>query len=202
MTVIAAIRTPTSVLMGGDSAECEHGAITIISAPKVFKKGGYLFGFAGVACLGVIVEHQFSPPRKTEGCTWEQFMVTSFVPNLKIALGDDASLMASSQVLIGTKGGGIFTLDGSWKLSQSREGYAAIGSGTKYALGSLHSTGGDPRRRLLKALRSAAYFNAYVRQPFTILELLEAGPPEQCWGGIEELSDRSALFCADPDDHG
>jgi hypothetical protein len=55
---------------------------------------------------------------------------------------------------------------------------------------------------LLRALKAAAHFNAYVRPPFTILELPEAGLVEEVWGSMEELPDRSALFCADPDDHG
>jgi ATP-dependent protease HslVU (ClpYQ) peptidase subunit len=204
MTVIAAIRTPTSILIGGDSAETNRaGSIMLLAEPKVFRKGEYLFGFAGTGCLENIAKNQFSPPCRPTGNSWEQFMDTSFVPGLKAALGDDSYLMSGAQVLIGTRGGGIYTLDGSWRMSQSRERYAAIGSGTSYALGSFHSTGGNPRQRLLKALRAAAHFNAYVRPPFTILELPEEGPlEEQFWDNTENIPDFSTIFAVDPDDRG
>ena len=34
------------------------------------------------------------------------------------------------------------------------------------------------------------------------LRQTEQDAENRLWGGIEELPDREALFCADPDDHG
>jgi len=202
MTVIAAIRTPTSILMGGDSAQNTNGSIALVAAPKVFINGDYLFGVAGSPRLAEIVQHAFIPPCKTEGTTWGQFLVRSFLPKLKTALGPDASLMEKSSILVGTKGVGIFSVNHNWFVAQSQEPYAAIGSGGSFALGSFHSTRGDPHRRLRKALNAAAHLNAYVRPPFTILELPEAGFDEELWAETEELPDRSVLLAVDPDDHG
>ena len=202
MTVIAAIRTPTSILMGGDSAQHTNGSIALVAAPKVFMNGDYVFGLAGSPRLAEIVQYEFRPPSKMVSATWDQFLARSFVPKLKAVLAAELGLIDKSSILVGTKGGGIFEVNGGWFVKQSREQYAAVGSGTKYALGSLHSTRGEPRGRLMKALKAAAHFNAYVRPPFTILELPEAGLVEEFWGSIEELPDREALFSVDPDDHG
>jgi ATP-dependent protease HslVU (ClpYQ) peptidase subunit len=202
MTVIAAIRTPTSILMGGDSARRTDGSIALVAAPKVFRNGDYLFGVSGSPRLAEILKYEFRPPRKTVAASWDEFLARSFVPKLKAALGAELGLVDKSNILVGTKGGGIFEVTGNWFANQSREQYAAIGSGGDWALGSLHSTRGSPRGRLLRALKAAAHFNAYVRPPFTILELPEAGLVEEVWGSTEELPDRSALFSVDPDDHG
>ena len=202
MTVIAAIRTPTSILMGGDSAQHTNGSIALVAAPKVFMNGDCVFGVSGSPRLAEILKYEFSPPCKTVNASWDQFLARSFVPKLKAALGAELGLIDKSGILVGTKGGGIFEVTGNWFVKQSCEQYAAIGSGGDWALGSFHSTRGEPRGRLMKALKAAAHFNAYVCPPFTILELPEAGLVEEFWGSIEELPDREALFSVDPDDHG
>jgi ATP-dependent protease HslVU (ClpYQ) peptidase subunit len=202
MTTIAAIRTPTSILMGGDSAQHTNGSISLVATPKVFFNGDFLFGVAGSPRLAEIVQYEFVPPPKIQGTSWSQFLTRSFVPQFKTVLGAERDLIEKSAVLVGTKGGGIFEINRNWFVVQSQETYAAIGSGGDFALGSFHSTRGDPRRRLLKALKAAAEFNAYVRPPFTILELPEAGLNEELWGAASEIPDRSALFATDPDDRG
>src|ERR1035437_6947795 len=139
MTVIAAIRTSTSILMGGDSARRTDGSIALVAAPKVFMNGDYLFGVAGSPRLAEILKYQFRPPRKIVSATWDQFLARSFAPKLKVALGTEVGLVDKSGILVGTKGGGIFEVTGNWFVNQSREQYAAIGSGGDWALGSLHS---------------------------------------------------------------
>ena len=202
MTVIAAIRTPTSILMGGDSAQSTNGSIALVADPKVFRTGDYVFGVAGSPRLAEILKYEFRPPRKTVAASWDEFLARSFVPKLKAALGAELGLVDKSSILVGTKGGGMFEVSGNWFVNQSREQYAAMGSGGDWALGSFHSTRGEPRGRLMKALKAAAHFYAYVRPPFTILELPEAGLVEEVWGSMEEMPDREALFSVDLDDHG
>jgi hypothetical protein len=51
-------------------------------------------------------------------------------------------------------------------------------------------------------MRAAAHFNAYVRRPFTVLELPEAGLNGAIWDTLEELPDPSAKYGIDPHDHG
>ena len=201
MTIIAAIRTTNSILMGGDSAQNANGFIGIIAGAKVFENSGYLFGVAGSPRLAEILQHEFRPPTKIRSMTWNKFLARSFLPELKIALGADSKLEKSA-VLVGTKGGGIFEVNNGWFVGQTCEEYAAIGSGGDYALGSFHSTSGNPRRRLLKAMRAAAHFNAYVRRPFTVLELPEAKLNGAIWDTVEELSDPSAKYEIDPRDNG
>jgi ATP-dependent protease HslVU (ClpYQ) peptidase subunit len=201
MTIIAAIHTTDSVLMGGDSAQSSNGLISIIQDSKVFLNGDYVFGVAGSPRLAGILRYEFRPPQKIQSMTWKEFLVRSFLPKLKVALGSESALENSS-ILVGTKGGGIFEVNSGWFVEQSRESYAAIGSGASYALGSFHSTSGNPRRRLLKAMHAAAHLNAYVRPPFTVLELPQAGLDEAIWGSIAEFADPEAKYEIDPDDHG
>jgi ATP-dependent protease HslVU (ClpYQ) peptidase subunit len=201
MTIIAAIQAPSSILMGGDSAQHANGSITIVLDPKIFQNGDYLFGVAGSPRIAEIVQYEFHPPVKIQSMTWKEFLVRSFLPKLKTALGPESSLQKSG-LLVATKGGGIFEVSDNWFVEQSRDPYAAIGSGASYALGSFHSTSGNPRRRLLKAMRAAAHLNAYVRPPFSILELPAAGLDEAIWGSIAELSDPAAKYEIDPDDQG
>jgi hypothetical protein len=201
MTIIAAIQAPDSILMGGDSVQHANGSITIIQDPKVFQTGDYLFGVAGSPRIAEILEYEFRPPTKIQSMTWREFLVRSFLPHLKTALGSESGLEKSG-MLVGTKGGGIFEVSENWFIEQSRDPYTAIGSAASYALGSFHSTSGNPRRRLFKAMQAAAHLNAYVRPPFTILELPTAGLDEALWGGISELTDPEAKYKIDPDDHG
>jgi len=51
-------------------------------------------------------------------------------------------------------------------------------------------------------LKTAAHLSVYVRPTFAILKLPEGGLEEELWGSMEELSDRSAEFTVDLDDHG
>jgi len=196
---IAAIRAATSILMGGDSARSTDRSIILTAEKKVFLNGDYLFGVAWAPRVAEIVRHEFRPPTKTVGTTWTAFTVRTVLPHLKTALGPKAALK-KSEILIGTKGGGIFEVDRDWIAKQSPDPFAAIGSGADYALGSLHSRRGDPRRRLLKAPKAAAHLNAYVRVPLTISKLPKEGLVEELWGSVTELPDRSAMFEVDPED--
>jgi hypothetical protein len=126
MTTIAAIRTPSSILMGGDSAQNTDGFITLVATPKVFFNGDYLFGVAGIPRLAEVLKYEFKPPRKIKGMGWDEFLARSFVPKLKTALGADVGLIEKSTILVGTKGGGIFEVDHSWYAPQSLEQYAAM----------------------------------------------------------------------------
>ena len=132
---------------------------------------------------------------------WHTFMVRVFVEKLKeqtklSGLGDSARL------LVGTKGGGIFEIAADFTVCQSIDGFAVVGRGGSYALGSLYSTSGDPRSRLKSALEAAAYFDAFVRPPFTVLELPEEGLHEEWGGEFSPMEDRSRIYEVDRDDHG
>ena len=163
MTCIAAIRTTDSILIGGDSAATRKGAIRILGTPKVFQIDDYMFGTAGPLRLNEILRYRFKPPPKREGVRWDEFLLGTFVPTLWHSLGKFGMPKKSSILVAARGGGGIFEIDGAGHISAVHEPYLAIGSGADYALGSLHSSSGNARRRLLKALEAAARFQR-IRQ--------------------------------------
>ena len=52
------------------------------------------------------------------------------------------------------------------------EPYSAIGCGKHFALGALYNIRGKPETRIMKALKTSAFFDPFVREPFMI-EVLE-----------------------------
>lgn len=174
MTCIAAIRTTNSILMGGDSAATHaEPSISIVANGKVCVNGDYLFGVTGHPGLLERLQYWSNPPTETDDTSWDEFMIRIFRPMVFSIIASE--IPKGSTVLIGTRGGGIYTLHPDKLLSQSHEPFMAIGSGEKWALGSLYSTSGNPQRRLLKAVKAAAYFSPFVRSPFVIVGLTTSG---------------------------
>ena len=72
--------------------------------------------------------------------------------------------------------GAIYVIEGDFNVGVPRDNYYAIGGGSPFAFGSLHSTRGSsltPVQRVTMALEAAAAYKAGVRGPFTILQLPE-----------------------------
>ena len=66
--------------------------------------------------------------------------------------------------------GKVYNLQGNFQLVNSSDGYASVGSGSSYALGSLVATKGmsDPRKRVLAALEASTR-NAGCAPPFVVV---------------------------------
>ena len=198
MTVVAALRTTDSVLMGADSALSTNNNTCqrLLAHPKVFQVGGYVFGVSGNPLFAQMLQFGFAPPQRPDEMPWLEFMMVNFLP----AVERRCVQLKNSQILIGTEAREIFRLGEDGCVVQVKDDYTAIGSGADFALGSFHSTAGlEPRQRLMKALEAAAYLDPYVRPPFTVLEL--AGD-DLIKTLLTEEFDRETLLAGDPDDHG
>jgi len=176
MTCIAALSYNGKVYMGGDAAAAdEDSLVSSRKEPKVFIKNGYLIGYAGSFRFGKVVEHIFNPPKISDNRI-DRFLNTVFVDSLRevceLNKVDPGSEEDSSEMLIGISGR-VFEFCNDWHFGEDINDFNSIGSGTKFALGSLYSTRRmrSPNARIQLALESAEKFSPSVRGPFTILEL-------------------------------
>ena len=62
MTVVAALRTTDSVLMGADSALSTNNNTCqrLLAHPKVFQVGGYVFGVSGNPLFAQMLQYGFA----------------------------------------------------------------------------------------------------------------------------------------------
>lgn len=177
MTCIVAISHNNKVYMGGDSAAVDEDSSIVSSRkePKVFLKNGYLLGYSGSFRFGKVIQHSFNPPKISDD-NIDRFLNTTFVNSLRECCElnkiDPSSEEDSSEMIVGVAGR-VFEFCNDWHLGEDINNFNAIGSGTKFALGSLYSTRRikSPSARIQLALESAEKFSPSVRGPFTILEL-------------------------------
>lgn len=178
MTCIVAIAHEGKVYMGGDSAavEEETNSISIRKEPKVFIRGEYIIGYAGSFRMGKMLEHTFKYPEIPAQADIDKFLNTTFISQLrecvernKLDLENDKD---SADILLGTRGR-LFEFNMDFHFGEDRHNFCAIGSGANVALGSLYSTSRfkDQFKRCRMALEASQEFNAWVRPPFTILEI-------------------------------
>jgi ATP-dependent protease HslVU (ClpYQ) peptidase subunit len=72
----------------------------------------------------------------------------------------------------------LFEMQSDYQISEPTNGYEAVGSGAKFALGALFVTPHlAPEMRIEQALQAATCHNAYVRPPYVIQRL--AHPAEE-----------------------
>jgi ATP-dependent protease HslVU (ClpYQ) peptidase subunit len=177
MTCIVGIAHNGIVYMGGDAAAADEDSSLVSSRkePKVFIKNGYLIGYSGSFRFGKVLQHTFNPPKLSDN-NIDKFLNTTFVNSLRECCElnkiDPGSEEDSSEMIIGVAGR-VFEFCNDWHFGEDINDFNAIGSGTKFALGSLYSTRRlrSPNARIQLALESAERFSASVRGPFTILEL-------------------------------
>ena len=176
MTCIVGIKGKTGIYIGGDSAVSDGDQVQIMSDKKVWSKGQFLFGYAGDLRTGQVVKYRMKIP-PINGKKPMEYMVTSFTDAMRKSLKKAGAAREenkeeenNNQFLIGFKGR-LFEIDPSYGVCEMTDEYVAIGSGSEYAFGSLHTTIGlKPEDRILKALEAAAHFNAGVSPPFHIVK--------------------------------
>lgn len=171
MTCIAGIMKDGKVYLAGERGASEGNYIVPIDKPKIWKTGGYIFGFAGTFD-GQTLQYNFNPP-PVEG-NLDKFMHSKFLKSLKSFYNEWEFDLKDSELslLVGIKGKLYeHDADGLTIVSYERD-FIAIGSGADYAMGSLHATQKhkDPKRRLTLALDAACQYSTTCIGPIDILE--------------------------------
>lgn len=179
VTVVAGIETSKgTVLLGADSCTSTEDESHELMFPKVWRAGDYVFGFCGCIRTGQVIRYQFQPPSLSELKTGDMdeimpLMVNKFVSRLTIVLEAAHCLKESgrmrSALLVGVSGL-LFAVEDDFSVQHVNGGYAAIGGGSSFALGSLHSTRGKAADRMHMALDAAAYHHPRCRPPFDTVE--------------------------------
>lgn len=177
MTCIVGIAKQGTVWLGGDRAATGHGLDrTIIKEPKVFMKEGIGFGVCGLPKVMDALQHAAELPAYTGGDP-KGYLVSEVVPAVRECLKrlecteeHNGQQYFHGAMLIGFKGR-LFQMECNFQLVESSKGFDAVGSGADAALGSLRSSKGKPKDRVLESLKVSAENNAGVAPPFDVIEV-------------------------------
>lgn len=179
MTCIVGLESNGKVYIAGDIQGTGGNNKVIHTQPKVFNKKGVLFGYTTSYRFGQILEHNLQDPvvpeRDEEVYRW---LITVLVPEIKNILKNH-SYEGGGNCLIGVKGQ-LWELQNDFSVLRSVLGYASVGSGYEYALGSLCTSlstaslisGAVSHELFLKtAIRVAGTFSPTVGMESTVLSV-------------------------------
>lgn len=162
--IVGLIDNKGKIWMGGDSAATSNALDKwTLPIPKVFKKGEYLIGCSGDYRVVQEIYNLNYISLDTQSPDSFQHVSAELVPYLQTIIGG-----SDFHLLIGYRHQ-LFEVFSEGSVIQNRKSYAAVGSGTPYALGALANSSGNPRKRIEKALAAAESHNAGVGGPFTII---------------------------------
>lgn len=172
MTCCIGIEDGPNVWLGADSAATDdYGTQSIVTQPKAWAVGSWGFAYAGSIRSGELIKHEFTPPKKINGDI-EKYLQTKFISKLKhILRNEDEESKNDLSLLVAIKGKVYEVSGGSWELTNSNCGYAAIG--TQDALIGLAVTSDitSPKKRIQKVLKAVTQHISSVKPPFTIIKI-------------------------------
>ena len=178
MTAIVAVLDDGKVWMGGDSAGVAGLSLSLRSDPKVFRLGEFLTGYTGSFRMAQILRYHVTPPVPKEQQDGFEYMVRSFVPEIRTQLKTHGYLKTQDgreeigTFLVGWRGR-LYHIENDLQVREDATPYAACGCGADLSLGSLHTTeqltGLTTRDRIVMALEAAEAFSAGVRGPYTVI---------------------------------
>lgn len=176
MTCIVGIAQNGRVWLGGDSFMLADGLVYPAES-KLFRVGDFIVGGAGGWRYCQLLAHalELNPPAPDADI--RKYLVTDFTEAVRAAVSRfgrmekdaDGAESTGSRALIGVRGC-LYNFDGSLSYIPIAKGFAAIGSGSHVAMGSLYETEGsdmEPGERLSRALEAAEALTDGVRRPFT-----------------------------------
>lgn len=182
-----------NVVIGGDSAAVAGHDVSIVSHPKVFKNGDFVFGCTTSFRMMQLIQFKFIPPMYNNrvGFNWGvenstgideellKYMATLFVDELRKCMEAGGFLYVENkqesggQFLVGYKNR-LFKINSDFSVLEYSDGYCAAGVGENYALGALkildqHCKKMSSKDKVTIALESAAYFSGGVLGPFVVV---------------------------------
>lgn len=175
MTCIVGLVEGGTVWIGGDSAgtdSWDHQCS--VKAPKVFRRGEFLFGCTTSFRMLQLLQFAFQPPVHHPDVAVETFIVIEFMSAWRTCLSSNGWLKKQNDreeggTFLAAYRGRLFKIQDDHSAFEVSEGYNAVGSGYMVALGALHATPAmAPHDRVGAALSAAATHVASVRGPFVI----------------------------------
>ena len=173
MTCIAVLKQEDGAIwMAGDRGASDEDTILPLTAPKVFKIGQYLIGYAG-SMDGERIRYNFKPP-VPKNKDLDKFMYTEFLVALRnfydtwwVDVSKDSDF------------GMIICIDGKiyehsatdMSLTTYESDYLTMGSGGSIALGALYATSNQKngKRRVQLAVEAAVKFSTSCLGPIDIV---------------------------------
>jgi ATP-dependent protease HslVU (ClpYQ) peptidase subunit len=181
MTCVVAVKANGKVWFGYDS--CIHNGYsleTLTNPPKAFVTGeqGVIIGSSGTIRVLQVLYYKLALPIQLEGQSDDDYIADTVVDCIRETLKANGAVeienskeTLENNLLIGFNGE-LYYVGGDFGTSQVAVEYRAIGSGRDYAIGALDmlsSTKLEPKDRIMRALRSAAKNDPYVRKPFFVI---------------------------------
>lgn len=173
MTCIVGIADGTTVHMGADSMVNDGSLKSTLAEGKLWKSGELLFGGCGNMRPIQVLRHKLIIPLQDDTQDVDEYLASSLMDAI-VATLDEAGLRTKQGQIRGGGGlmlgyrGTLYSIGPDLFVCAFADQYGADGSGRDYALGSLHSSTGTPRKRLERALQAAAYHELHVAPPFVI----------------------------------
>lgn len=185
MTCIIGLEHEGKVYIGGDSSVTRGWEVSVTDQSKVIRVGCFLVGLAGTMRQLNLLEHHVHPRAQEEGESDEHYVAIGLVEAIRQCFKDNgASKISDNQensdsiMLVGFKGK-LYMVGSAFDVTHFERGFAAIGAGDDYAIGSLITQqqlfvrdgdeGNHPMPEMLcRALGVAAYMSAVVRAPFKV----------------------------------
>ena len=176
MTCIVGLVDEDKVYIGGDSAGVAGYNITVRKDKKVFKNGSFIMGFTSSFRMGDLLHWSFEPPEHPSKMSVDKFMRTVFIDAVRACLKEGGYSVIENNneragcFIVGYRGK-LFSIYSDFQVGESVVLYDSVGCGSLYALGSLYSTKGNPKKRILIALKAAEEFSSGVVSPFQVLSM-------------------------------
>lgn len=171
MSTVVGVKTDDEIWIGADSrASTEEGEVRPFTANKTFRNGPYLIGFIGSVRGGQLIRPEyFTAPKKVTD--WPDAIINQLEKKYCLSVSENqTSIMTCNFIIADSRDNKLYEILLDFQMNEIDE-ISAIGSGSSYAFGSLHSTkelnikGKD---RVLYALKAAACFDAATGEPFKI----------------------------------
>jgi ATP-dependent protease HslVU (ClpYQ) peptidase subunit len=174
MTCIAVVRHEDKIYMAGDRGASDDGTILSLTAPKVWKLGPYLIGYAG-SMDGERMRYNFNPDIPDIKDT-DKFMQTKFIKQLRKFYTDwwvDTGKDSDFGLIIAVRGQIYEHSSEDMSLSKYNLDYLEMGSGSEYAYGYLKATekSKDPRKRAHGAVSAAIQFSPSCMGPIDVVSI-------------------------------
>ena len=178
MTCIVGMEIGDTVFIGGDIQGTGWNNKVTHTQPKVFSRGGVVFGYTTSYRFGQLIEHiildPVVPQQESDVYRW---LITVLVPDMKKTM-KDADWEKGGSCLIGVKNQ-LWELQDDWSVLRSCNGYTSVGSGYEYANGSMFTSVNsgllrpgnrdDVVNALRMAVRAAGTFSPSVGETCTIM---------------------------------
>jgi len=173
MTCIVGLVHKEKVIIGGDSAGSNGYDVVIRKDPKVFRNGPFVIGCTSSFRMIQILRFGLKPP-KIKGDLY-RYMCTAFVDAVRKAFEAGGYLQKATAgdeqggcFIVGVNGR-LFVIESDFQVGEPMGGFASVGCGDRFALGSMFATPDlPPKKRVKTALKAAAKFSTGVEGPFLI----------------------------------